>query len=97
MGYEERRDRDRDHVVEHLAPGGKEADHLVEGMACEARRAARLGVAHRALGVGQRGGDEVQAEAAKDLVHTAKGLERPGQGCPQRVISRTLGLARLTI
>ena len=51
---EERRDGDRDDVVEHLRPGGSEADELVEGVAREARRAARLRVAHGALGVGQR-------------------------------------------
>ncbi len=33
---------------------------------------------------GQRGGNEVQAEAAKDLVHAAKRFERTCQGCPQR-------------
>ena len=40
--HEERRDRDRDDVVEHLRPGREERHELVERVAREARRAARL-------------------------------------------------------
>ncbi len=60
VGDEEGRDRDRDHVVEHLPPGGEEADHLVEGVAGEARGAAGLRVHHRRLGVGGGGAHEDQ-------------------------------------
>ncbi len=60
VGHEEGRDRDRDRVVQHLAPGGDEADELVEGVAGEARGAARLGEHHGRLGVGGGGGGEDQ-------------------------------------
>ena len=56
VGHEEGRDRDRDRVVEHLPPGGDEADQLVEGVAGEAGGAAGLRVHHRRLGVGGGGG-----------------------------------------
>jgi hypothetical protein len=52
---EDHRDRDGDHVVQHLGPRRPERDQLVEGVPREARRAARLRVADRALGV-RRGG-----------------------------------------
>ncbi len=52
---EERRDGDRDDVVQHLGPGRPEADELVEGVAREARRPAGLRVAHRPLRVGRGG------------------------------------------
>jgi len=38
--HEERGDRDRDHVVEHLAPRREKRPELVEGVAGEARRLA---------------------------------------------------------
>ena len=54
----------------------------------------RLGPAHRADArtlpgpedqpQGERGGHEVEAQAAEDLVHSAEGLEDPGQRRPQR-------------
>ena len=52
--HEERRDGDRDDVVEHLRPGRPERDELVERVAREARRAARLGETDRPLRVGRR-------------------------------------------
>jgi hypothetical protein len=57
---EERRDGDRDDVVQHLRPRGPEADELVEGVAREAGRAPRLRVANRPLRVrrGRRGEDD---------------------------------------
>ena len=61
VGHEVGRDRDRDRVVEHLPPGGDEADQLVEGVAGEARGAAGLGVHHGRLGVGGGGRGEDQA------------------------------------
>src|SRR5690242_21101397 len=51
---EKRRDGDRDHVIQHLRPGGREGDELVERVTGEARRAARLREPHRALRVGDR-------------------------------------------
>ena len=39
--HEERRDGDRDRVVEHLRPGGEERPQLVEGVAREATRSRR--------------------------------------------------------
>ena len=63
---EERRDGDRDDVVEHLRPGGPELDELVEGVAREARRAARLGIAHGALGVRERRRGEDEAGDDED-------------------------------
>ncbi len=60
MRDEERRDGDRRHVVQHLRPGGQEADGLVEGVAREAGGAAGLRVADRSLGVrrSRRGEEE---------------------------------------
>ena len=63
---EERRDGDRDDVVEHLGPGGPEAHDLVEGVAGEARGAAGLREAHRALGVGRRRQGEDDARDDED-------------------------------
>src|SRR6185437_9345045 len=47
-------------VVEHLRPRRLERDELVERVPGEARRAARLRVAHRPLGVGGGGAREEQ-------------------------------------
>ena len=64
--HEERRDGDRDDVVEHLRPGSAEGDELVEGVPGEARRAAGFRIANRALGVGRRRGREDQAADHED-------------------------------
>ena len=82
---EERRDGDRDDVVQHLRPGGSEADELVEGVAREARRAARLRVAHRALGVGERGRREDQARDDED---ERRQPEREDRRDAERVVDR---------
>ena len=55
---EERRDGDRDHVVEELRPGRCERHDLVERVAREARGPACLGVAHGPLGVRRGRGRE---------------------------------------
>ena len=100
VGDEERRDGDRDDVVEHLGPAGPEADDLVEGVAGEARRAPGLGVAHRALGVGrgrrgedQAGDDEDQRrepererrrDAERVVDRGARRCRRPSRTAPAR-------------
>ena len=90
VGHEEGRDRDRDDVVEHLPPGGEEADQLVEGVAGEARGAARLRVHHRRLGVGGGGGDEDQAG---DHEGDRGQAEREGGGDAERVVDRRADVA----
>ena len=64
--HEERRDGDRDHIIEHLRPRGPEGDELVEGMAGEAGGAAGLGKTHRPLGIGRRRRREDQSADHKD-------------------------------
>ena len=83
--HEERRDGDRDDVVEHLAPCGEERPELVERMAGEARRAARLGVHRGRLGVG--GGRHVEEEAGDDEDHRRQ-AEREAGDQAQRVVDR---------
>ena len=64
MGNEEGRDRDRDRVIEHLAPSSKEGPELVEGAAREARRTTSLWVHRGRLGVAA--GREEEDEASDD-------------------------------
>ena len=90
VGHEEGRDRDRDRVVEHLPPGGDEADQLVEGVAGEARGAAGLRVHHRRLGVGGGGGGEDQAG---DDEGDRGQAEREGGGDAERVVDRGADVA----
>ena len=85
MGHEIGRDRDRDDVVEHLAPGREEARNLVEGVARETGRAARLGEANRSLGVGERGR---QKEDAGDDEDKRRQPESETGGYAERVIDR---------
>jgi hypothetical protein len=66
MRNEDHRDRNGDHVVEHLRPRGPEGDELVEGVTCEARRAACLRVPHGTFGVRRRGRREDQAADDED-------------------------------
>ena len=63
---EDRRDRDRDHVVQHLRPRRPERDELVERVPGEARRAARLRKADGPLGVGRGGRREDQPADDED-------------------------------
>ena len=90
VGHEEGRDRDRDRVVEHLPPGGDEADQLVEGVAGEAGGAAGLGEHHRRLGVGGGGGGEDQAGDDEGDRGQAEG-ERGGDA--ERVVDRGADVA----
>ena len=90
VGHEVGRDRDRDRVVEHLPPGGDEADHLVEGVAGEARGAAGLRVHHGRLGVGGGGGGEDQAGDDEGDRGQAEG---EGRGDAERVVDRGADVA----
>ena len=83
--HEDHRDRDGDHVVEHLRPRGPERDELVERVPRERRRAARLRVAHRSLGVGRgrRGEDE-----AADDEDERRQAERDARRQAERVVDR---------
>ena len=90
VGHEEGRDRDRDRVVEHLPPGGDEADQLVEGVAGEAGGAAGLRVHHRRLGVGGGGGGEDQAGDDEGDRGQAEG---EGGGDAERVVDRGADVA----
>jgi hypothetical protein len=83
--HEERRDGDRDRVVEHLRPGGKEGRELVEGAARERGRAARLRVHRRGLGVG--GGRQIEDEAGDDE-DDRRQAQRERRHEAQRVIDR---------
>jgi hypothetical protein len=87
---EERRDGDRDHVVEELRPGGAEADELVERMAREARRAAGLGIENRPLRVRERCGREDQAGDDEDEGRQPEGEDRRD---PERVVDRRADVA----
>ncbi len=61
VGHEERRDRDREDVVEAQRPAGEEGDHVVEGVPGERGGASRFGEHRGALGVGFRGQREQPA------------------------------------
>ena len=90
MGHEERGDRDRDHVVEHLAPGGEERPELVERVAREARGPAGLGI-HRG-GLGVCGGGQVEDPAGDDE-HDRRQAERERGDQTERVIDRRADVA----
>ena len=83
--HEERRDRDRDDVVEHLRPGGPERDELVERAPREARRPAGLGEEHRPLGVGRGRAGEDQPRDDED---ERREPERDRRGDAERVVDR---------
>ena len=87
---EERRDADRDDIHQHLRPAGGEAHELVEGMAREARGAARLGEARRAFGVGGSGGGEHDARDDED---ERRQTERVDGGQAQCVVDRGADVA----
>jgi len=88
--HEERRDRDRDDVIEHLCPRGSERDQLVEGVAGKARRAARLGITDCPLGVCRRRGSEDQAADDED-----ERRQPEGDPChePEGVVDRRADVA----
>ena len=88
--HEDHRDRDGDHVVQHLRPGGPERDQLVERVAGEARRPARLRVAHGALGVGRGGRGEDQPADDEDERRQAE--RDPGRQA-ERVVDRRADVA----
>ena len=88
--HEERRDGDRDRVVEHLRPGGEEGRELVEGAAGEGRRAARLRVHRRRLGV--RGGGQVEDPAGQHE-HDRRQPERERRDQAERVVDRRADVA----
>ena len=87
---EDHRDRDGDHVVEHLRPRRPERDELVERVARERRRAAGLRIAHGALGVGRRGRREDDAADDEDERREA---ERDARGQAERVVDRRADVA----
>ena len=87
---EERRDGDRDDVVEHLRPRRPERDELVEGVPREARRAAGLGVADGALGVGRR---RAREDEARDQEDERRQPEREDGGDAERVVDRGADVA----
>ena len=90
VGHEERRDGDRDDVVEHLRPGRRERDELVEGVPREARGAARLREAHRPLGVRRSGRRE---EEAGDHEDDGRQPEREEGGYAEGVVDRGADVA----
>ena len=72
---EERRDGDRDDVVEHLRPRRPERRELVEGVAREARRAARFRIPDRPLGIRGRRRREEDAGDDEDERRQPEGEE----------------------
>ena len=88
--HEERRDGDRDDVVEHLAPGGEERPELVERVAGERGRAAGLGVHRRALGVGGGGRGEDQP---RNQEHDRRHPKRVDRDEAERVVDRAAHVA----
>ena len=85
VGDEERGRRDRDDVDERLRPPRAERDELVERVPGEARRAARLRVAHGALGVARGGRGEDQPCDRED---ERREPERERGGDAERVVDR---------
>ena len=83
--HEDRRDGDRDHVVQHLGPGGPERDELVERVPGEARRAAGLREADGSLGVG--GGRRREDQPADDEDERGQPERDPGDDA-ERVVDR---------
>ena len=88
--HEERRDGDRDDVVEHLAPRGEEGPELVERAPRERGRAAGLRVHRRGFRV--RGGGAVEEEAGDDEDHRRQ-TERVGRDESERVVDRGADVA----
>jgi hypothetical protein len=90
VGDEERRDGDRDDVVEHLAPRREERPELVEGVAREGRRPSGLGVHRGGLGVrgGRRGEDQ-----PRNQEHDRGHPEREDRHQPQCVVDRAADVA----
>ncbi len=88
--HEERRDGDRDRVVEHLAPGGEERPELVEGVPRERGGAAGLGVHGGGLGVGR--GRQVEDHAGDQEDHRRQ-AEGEGRDQAERVVDRRADVA----
>ena len=87
---EERRDRDREDVVEAQRPAGEERDDVVEGVARERRGPARFGEHRGALGVGfcgQREQPPGEQENQRRKPQRVRGNE------PQRVVDRGADVA----
>ena len=90
VGHEERRDRDREDVVEAQRPPGDERHELVERVPREARGAAGLGEHRRALGV-RLGGQREQA--AGEHEHDRREPERVRRDQAERVVDRRAHVA----
>ncbi len=76
VGEEERRERHHDQVVEEQHPASHEAGDVVERLADEGRRTARLGDRRRSLGVGERDDEEEDADREQDGRRQAERLLR---------------------
>ena len=85
VGHEERGDRDRDRVVEHLRPCREERPELVEGVPRKARGTASLGEHRRRLGI--RSGGEVE-DPPCDQKYDRRQTERIRRDQPERVVDR---------
>jgi hypothetical protein len=85
MRYEERRDGDREDVVQAQRPAGEERDHVVERMARERGGAARFGEHRSALGVRFCGQGE---QAAGEQEHQRREAERVRGHQAERVVDR---------
>ena len=88
--HEERRDGDREDVVQRQRPAGEERDDVIEGMAGERGRPARFGEHRRALGIGFRGQRE---QAAGEDEHQRRQPERMGGDEAERVVDRGADVA----
>ena len=90
VGHEERRDRDRQDVVEAEGPAGEERDQFVERVAGKTRRAARLREHRRALGVrlGRQG-----EQPTGQHEHHRREAQRVGGNQTQRVVDRRAHVA----
>ena len=90
VGHEERRDRDREDVVEAQRPAGDERHELVERVPREARGTARLGEHRSALGI-RLGGEREQP--ARKHEHDRRQPERVGGDQAERVVDRRAHVA----
>ena len=88
--HEERRDGDREDVVEAQRPAGEERDDIVEGMARERRGPARFGEHRGALGVRFRCQRE---QAAREYEHERREAQRVGGNQAERVVDRGADVA----
>ena len=88
--HEERRDRDRDDVVEPQRPAREERDDVVEGVARERRGAARFGEHRGALGVGL---GRQREQAAGEQEHQRREAERVRGDETERVVDRGADVA----